>query len=59
MSIDITSLPGIDYALNMLNQATRILEAKQRFLAEQSLVEQEMRKAADQNLIGMVQGRKQ
>jgi hypothetical protein len=51
MRIDMSSLPGIDYALNMLGQAIRILEAKQRFLAEQELVANEMQKAAEQQLV--------
>lgn len=58
LSIDMSSIPGLDYALNMLAQATRILTAKQQFIAEQQLVEQEMQKVADQQLVQTL-GRKQ
>lgn len=58
LSIDMSSLPGYDYALNMLSQATRVLEAKQRFLAEQNLAEEQMQKIANQQLVQTI-GRKQ
>lgn len=58
LRIDMSSLPGLDYALNMLTQATRVLEAKQRFLAEQNLAEEQMQKMANQQLVQTI-GRKQ
>lgn len=58
LQIDMTSLPGLDYALNMLAQATRILGNKQKFLSDQQLAEEQMQKMADQQLVTAI-GRKQ
>lgn len=59
MRIDMHTLPGLDYALNMLAQATRILEMKQRFLAEQEMAAEQMQRMADQQLVALAGGRKQ
>jgi hypothetical protein len=59
MRIDMHTLPGLDYALNMLAQATRVLEARQRFLSDQEMVNEQMQKMADQQLVSLAGGRKQ